>query len=181
MCSLGPIRKSKPLDYALSEAESFIPLTNQERLSKLEYTENTVNVDSQKQTVSSVASTANNKQSQPQVRRDTTSDAGARKKPTSSRNTQGKKVLADKSNLAVVMKQEHPSKEPKPLETSILCESVHEDLFKTLGMGFSDENRINLVATNIVKQIQSQLMAALNVSQSTTLTLSTKENTTGRK
>ena len=183
MCSLGPIRKSKQLDYALSEAESFISLTDSERLSKLEYTENSVNVEDSQH--SSLASTSNGKQ--PQIRKGATSDTGAKKKQkttTTSYSTEAKnsKPLTDKTNR-VTIKQENPYKKgSRQLDSSVGAKgaNTHEDLFKTLGMAFGDDNRINLVATSIMKQIQSQIVAALNTSGQTKLVLTGAENTKGK-
>lgn len=57
--------------------------------------------------------------------------------------------------------------------SQILVNGVHEELFRTLGMGFNERNHINLVANTLIQQIQAQVLAALG--QHATSTVSKTE------
>ena len=50
----------------------------------------------------------------------------------------------------------------------------HENLFSNLGMGFGEENRIKLFTNTLMKEIQSQIFAAL--SQPTTVMMASTAN-----
>lgn len=95
--------------------------------------------------------------------------------------TQDEQPLKDGSNL-VTVKQEISRKGAKLCNGSV--KGIHEDLFKTLGIGFCEENQMNLFANTLINEIQTRVIEALSkhtgISISTaTKTQSTSSNPTG--
>lgn len=158
LCSLGAIRKSKRLDDALSEADYYATLTNEERLGKLEYTENYVKVKDTKLTLSA----SNSQPSQAEKSATVSVSATGRKRRLSSSNTAATQVLhplKDRLNIANV-KPKLPRQGAQVSDNSVA--ETHINLFSTLGIGFNKENSINLITDTLVKQIKTQVIAALN-------------------
>ena len=54
--------------------------------------------------------------------------------------------------------------------SQISVNGAHEELFRTLGMGFNERNHINLVANTLIQQIQAQVLAALGQHATSTVT-----------
>ena len=164
LCSLGEIRKSKRLEHALSEADSFITLSDQERLSKCEYTENAVKVEDSKPQTQAQNSALNQSQ-KAQVGRPTAS----RKRGLSNSNKQvTSQPLRDMTNDSSIVTTGNSHTNGASSQTSTA--GAHEDLFRMLGMGFNERNHINLVANTLIQQIRVQVLAALG-----TTTIANKE------
>ena len=170
MCGLGAIRKSKRLDYALTEADHFATLSYQERLRQLEYTESSVKLEdknplSDRSTVASAPLSQNLKTTL--AKKSTTGGGPGRRRQLSSRNSNStvsqvnvKQTL--KENRAVNIKLEVPSTckaASNNLDSSVI--GTHANLFTTLGMGFTEENQVKLFTSSLVQEIQTQVIAAL--------------------
>lgn len=106
---------------------------------------------------------ASNSSQKPQLGRPNTSTTSNRKGRPSKASTQvsSQPLLRDTSNVATNFQTvDEPSNQI----------TVHEDLFKTLGMGFNERNHINLVANTLIQQIQAHVLAALGQSAVSTTT-----------
>ena len=162
MCSLGEIRKSKRLEHALSEADSFATLSDQERLTKCEYTDNTVKVeDSEPQTrAQNIASNLSQKAHVGGNIAFTTSNRRGRP-PNSNKTTTQVQVasqpLRDMTNNTAANQSITAN-----LSSQGSTTGAYGDLFKTLGMGFNEGNHMNLVTNTLIQQIQAQVIATLN-------------------
>ena len=86
-------------------------------------------------------------------------------------HTQDKQPLKDKSNL-VSARQEISRKGAKLCNKSV--KGLHEDLFNTLGIAFCDDNRMNLFANTLIKEIQTQVVAALSKHTGISVSAATK-------
>lgn len=172
MCSLGEVRKSKRLDYALAEADSYATLSDSERLSKCEYTEDAVKVEDTKPRVQTQAqNSASNLNQNAQVGRpisSTTSNKRGRPSKAAALQTKSSHPLRDMTNNSASSAAASMGSAVSQITTA----GAHEDLFKTLGMGFNERNHINLVANTLIQQIQAQVLAALG-QHVTTLTATT--------
>ena len=161
-CSLGEIRKSKRLEYALSEADSFATLNDLERLSKCEYTENTVKVEESKsQSKQSCASSS--KQKAQDGKRIVSTGSNRKRRPSNSSKTTSTQLQGTLQYTTNTTASSHASTQGPAI-------GLHKDLFKTLGMGFNETNHINLVANTLIQQIQAQVLAALGQNAVTTTT-----------
>ncbi len=166
MCSLGEIRKSKRLEYALSEADSYATLSDQERLSKCEYTENAVKVEDLKPPTQVQTSASNPSQNaQVEQPRSVSSTMSNRKgRPSKAAALQSSsQPLRDMTNIAT---NSHSTVGASLSQISV--NGAHEELFRTLGMGFNERKHINLVTNTLIQQIQAQVLAALGQHTSTT-------------
>ena len=85
--------------------------------------------------------------------------------------------------LPVNIKQEVVARKDAKLcgNPGALTTVSHENLFSTLGMGFGEENRIKLFTNSLMKEIQSQIFAALSrpttIMMASTATAKTKTTT----
>ena len=172
MCSLGEVRKSKRLDYALAEADSYTTLSDSERLSKCEYTEDAVKVEDTKPRVQTQAqNSASNPNQNAQVGRpisSTTSNKRGRPSKAATLQATSSHPLRDMTNNSASSAAASMGAAVSQITTA----GAHEDLFKMLGMGFNERNHINLVANTLIQQIQAQVLAALD-QHVTTLTATT--------
>ena len=177
LCSLGEIRKSKRLEYALSEADSYTTLSDQERLSKCEYTENAVKVEHLKPQTQAQNSASNLSQ-KAQVGKPSASTTTNRKgRPSNSSKVTiqaSSQPLRDMTNDSSIATNSHAM----GALSQISMTGAHEDLFKTLGMGTDERNHINMVANTLIQQIQAQILAALGQSAvATTARIETPKGT----
>ena len=167
-CSLGEIRKSKRLEYALSEADSYATLSDQERLSKCEYTENAVQVEDSKpqtQVRNSTPNSSQNSQVTGSVVSSTSNRRGRPSKATAALQTSScAQPLKDTTNQAAT------NSHTVGASSQLSVNGVHEELFRTLGMGFNERNHINLVANTLIQQIQAEVLAALGQHATCTVT-----------
>jgi hypothetical protein len=166
LCSLGEIRKSKRLERALSEADSYATLSDQERLTKCEYTENAVvKVEDLKPQIQAQNSASNSSQSaRVEQPRSVASTMRNRKgRPSKAAALQASsQPLRDMTNIATNSHTVGAS------SSQISVNGAHEELFRTLGMGFNQRNQIDLVTNTLIQQIQARVLAALGQHTSTT-------------
>ena len=164
MCGLGAIRKSKRLDYALTEADHFATLSYQERLRQLEYTESSVKIEDKNQSTVASAPLSQNLKST-LAKKSTTGGGPGRRRQFSSRNSNSTVSQVNvklKENKAVNIKLEVPitgKAASNNLDSSVI--GTHANLFTTLGMGFTEENQVKLFTSSLVQEIQTQVIAAL--------------------
>ena len=153
MCSLGAIRKSRQLEHALTEADAYITLTDQERLSKCQYTESSVKVEDLKKALTSTS----------------TEDLEAEGKVVPGNSTGRKRCSSNTSRRTTHVKQplgERTSNVKQGNSSSQSHESMTGTREDSLRIEFSENSSLSLVANTLMKQIQHQVMAAL--SQATT-------------
>ena len=87
--------------------------------------------------------------------------------------TQDKQPLNNRSNVLTV-KQEISRKGAKVCNES--AKGTHKDLFNMLGIPFCEDNQMNVFANTLMKEIQTQVMAALSKHTGMSVLAATKTN-----